>query len=303
MTQVADLLAGGTAGTGIRVDGSANTVRIDPGVQIAASGEWGTGLLVSYGKEHTVISRGDIEAEGYGGIGARFDFGNNVLGNEAEYRGSWIRQSRGYSLSVTGDDDNGFALNLDGPLVKRFDVSGKLSGSAAAIYIAENAFVQNINIMAGADVSGNIVSLWNPENPDIQYTGNRADLRTALTFGLKADDTGAATVTPDTAFSMALKGGIYGGNSIDMSLAAGRLDVGTLDVHSLQNDGYLSLYGVNADGKSATVMDNFTNSASATLETAFTSSGKPSGLQPLRPASTGHGESVRQPAFTATIPR
>ena len=278
VTQVADLLAGGTAGTGIRVDGSANTVRIDPGVQIAASGEWGTGLLVSYGKEHTVISRGDIEAEGYGGIGARFDFGNNVLGNEAEYRGSWIRQSRGYSLSVTGDDDNGFALNLDGPLVKRFDVSGKLSGSAAAIYIAENAFVQNINIMAGADVSGNIVSRWNPDNPDIQYTGNRADLRTALTFGLKADDTGAATVTPDTAFSMALKGGIYGGNSIDMSLAAGRLDVGTLDVHSLQNDGYLSLYGVNADGKSATVMDNFTNSASATLETAFTSSGKTIGI-------------------------
>lgn len=279
VTQAADLLASGTAGTGIRIDGSDNTVRVNSGVLIAADGDWGTGLLVAYGKKHTLISRGDIQAMGNNGIGARFDFGHNVLSDNTEYRGSWIWQSSGTDIPLATHDADGIPLNLDGPLVTRFDVSGKLAGRAAAIYIAENAFVQNIDFMAGADVSGNIVSLWDPDNPAIQYTGNRADLHTALTFGQSADSTGTATTTPDDTFVMALKGGIYGSKSIDMKVAAGRLDVsGTIDVYSLQNNGHLALYGVNADGYGATVTDNFTNSSGATLETAFLSSGKTMGI-------------------------
>ena len=279
VTQAADLLASGTAGTGIRIDGSHNTVRVNSDVRIAADGNRGTGLLVAYGKEHILISRGDIQAMGNNGTGARFDFGHNVLGDRYEYRGSWIRQSNGSNMPVTGEDDNGFDLNLDGPLVTHFDVSGQLAGHAAAIYISENAFVQNIDFMAGADVTGHIVSLWDPDNPAIQYTGNRADLHTALTFGQTADSTGTATTAPDDTFYMALKGGIGGSKSIDMKLAAGRLDVsGTMDLYSLQNNGHLALYGVNADGQGATVTTNFTNMAGATLETAFVSSGKTMGV-------------------------
>ena len=86
------LLACGTAGTGIRVDGEANTLRIAPGVRVSADGAYGTGLLLAYGKGQNVVSRGEIRATGTGGAGARFDFGGSLLGLDsgltAEYRGS-----------------------------------------------------------------------------------------------------------------------------------------------------------------------------------------------------------------------
>lgn len=64
ITQTADLLACGTAGTGIRVDGEANTLRIAPGVRVSADGAYGTGLLLAYGKGQNVVSRGEIRATG-----------------------------------------------------------------------------------------------------------------------------------------------------------------------------------------------------------------------------------------------
>ena len=67
ITQTADLLACGTAGTGIRVDGEANTLRIAPGVRVSADGAYGTGLLLAYGKGQNVVSRGEIRATGTGG--------------------------------------------------------------------------------------------------------------------------------------------------------------------------------------------------------------------------------------------
>ena len=79
ITQTADLLACGTAGTGIRVDGEANTLRIAPGVRVSADGAYGTGLLLAYGKGQNVVSRGEIRATGTGGAGARFDFGGSLL--------------------------------------------------------------------------------------------------------------------------------------------------------------------------------------------------------------------------------
>ena len=68
ITQAADLLACGTAGTGIRVDGSANNLTIAPGVRIAADGSWGTGLLVAYGKNHTVIAEAILPPSARGAL-------------------------------------------------------------------------------------------------------------------------------------------------------------------------------------------------------------------------------------------
>ncbi len=289
VTQAADLLACGTAGTGIRVDGSDNALTIADGVRIAADGAWGTGLLVAYGKNHTVVSRGDVTALGPGGIAARFDFGNNLLGNDAEYRGSWIWNNpyEEWGWFLISDPSNpyynidpyGMELNLDGPLVSRFDVSGLLAGSEASIFLSENAFVQSINILSGAQVVGDIVSEWDPENPDIQYDGDRSELHTALAFGLAPDEDGRAGAADD-AFDMTLCGGIDGARSINMSLEAGRLAVtDTVNVYSLKNSGTLALYGANEEGYAATVTGAFTNAEDAVLETGFSASGHVYGVQ------------------------
>lgn len=283
VTQAADLLADGLAGTGIRIDGSENTLRIAPDVRVSANGTGGTGLLVAYGKEQNIISRGDIEALGAGGVAARFDFGHNLLGDAAEYRGSWIWSVDGQTESIAASgnlDDSGLPLNLDGALVSTFDVSGSLSGSAAAIYISENALVSKINVLSGASINGDIISDWDPENPDIQYTGPTTDLHTALTFGLAPQADGSAGSTPDAAFDMTLNGGVYGAESIDMTLRAGRLAVtGPLDVYSLANSGYLALGGMTASGAAADVSTSFVNAAGATLETGVLADGSVAGVR------------------------
>lgn len=314
VTQAADLLACGTAGTGIRVDGSDNALTIADGVRIAANGAWGTGLLVAYGKNHAVVSKGDVTALGPGGIAARFDFGNNLLSNDMEYRGSWIWKYYDHDIPLTannGYDSSGLLLNLDGPLVSTFDVSGLLAGSEASIFISENAFVKDINILSGAQVIGDIVSEWDPENPDIQHLENpnikfpdssdiqdseasasqdseapdirfpqsASELYTTLTFGLAADENGRAGAADD-AFDMTLYGGIDGAKSIDMSLEAGRLAVtDAVNVHSLKNSGTLALYGANEDGFGATVTTTFENAEDAVLETGFSASGHVYGVQ------------------------
>ena len=236
ITQTADLLACGTAGTGIRVDGEANTLRIAPGVRVSADGAYGTGLLLAYGKGQNVVSRGEIRATGTGGAGARFDFGGSLLGLDsgltAEYRGSYIR-----SRTEAAEDESGNIVTqlyerydlldeLKGPLAERFDVSGPLSGNAAAIYISRNAWVKNINIVNGAALSGDIISDWNPGNSDVQQAqaaANGDDLLTSLNFGRLAAGDGSATDAPDPDFRLRYDGNILGRHSIRMSVDGGAL--------------------------------------------------------------------------------
>lgn len=285
VTQAADLLAGGVAGTGIRVDGSNNSLHINPDILVAADGLWGTGLLVAYGKEQTVVSQGTIQALGQGGVAARFDFGGNMLGNDTEYRGSWIwTYTDGgdtflIDISYYDKDNSGFDLNLDGELVSSFDVSGRLAGSAASIYISENAWVKNINILSGAGISGDIISNWDPNNPLIQYP-NKEELHTQLTFGLAPQKDGSASTQADPDFAMTLYGSILGAPSIDMRLEAGSLAVtGLVDVNSLRNKGHLTLTGRDDSGKAAHVGTSFVNEAGATLETGFTADGRVTGIE------------------------
>ena len=302
ITQAADLLACGTAGTGIRVDGSANTLTIAPGVNIRADGSWGTGLLVAYGKDQTVISRGDITALGKGGIAARFDFGNNVLYNDSDYRGSWIwNNEAGTEIADSGNlDIDGFPLNLDGALVSRFDVSGLLAGTDASIFISENALVKDINVLSGAQIVGDIVSEWDPNNDDIQYMGDKGDLHTALTFGHAANADGTVGA-PDSSFDMTLIGSVNGAKSIDMSLDAGRLAVtGTVNAYSLKNSGHLALYGADESGKAAHLTSSFVNDENAVLETLLSSSGKVNGIEANSAVLAGTWALRPLPEFYAT---
>ena len=311
ITQAADLLADGTYAIGIRVEGENNELRVAKGTRVQANGPCGTALLVSYGRGHSVQLDGSAVALGEGGIAARFDFGDNQMGNDWEYRGSWMRTTG----AIDGEDyigtpyENYFRYyweraplpsELKGELVGSFDVAGLLAGERAAIYIADNALVRQINILSGARIYGDIVSKWNPEAPRIQAEKNnlnREDLYTLLTFGQRKTVQRLAGdgYADDDAFNMTLYGSIvdteYG---IRMSHKAGRLEVlGSIQVAELENHGTLALYGVNEDGNAVTTK-HFVNASYATLEAGFAADGTMTAVQ----ANTAeiHGTLALRPA-------
>lgn len=221
ITQAADILTSGTYALGIRVDGTDNTLRIAPDVEVRSDGDYGYALAVTYGKNHHIVHQGTLAADGAYGVGAMFSFGDNTIGEKTEQRGSYIYDPANY-----GDPDGADTIGLDGALVSSFDVTGTLSGTRAAIYIDDSALVSNINIMNGASLSGDIVSLWNPMVDRVQFYQDGQRLKdpeqvtvdtvnkmvTHLTFGLKADETGAAIgETTDENFRLSYTGNIYGG--------------------------------------------------------------------------------------------
>ncbi|MDO5538194.1 MAG: hypothetical protein Q4F72_11790, partial [Desulfovibrionaceae bacterium] len=237
VTQAADLMACGLAGTGIRVDGTGNTVTVAGGTTVAADGAWGTGLLVSYGQNQTVVSQGTLRAAGEGGIAARFDFGRNLMGEKSEYRGSWMRggwnAESGSWQQVLLTDNDGLDSNdlphwLDGAMVSRFAVSGSLEGSAAAVYISDNAYVKQMDILSGASLRGDIVSNWDPQSDRLQYaelTGeSNTDLTTLVTFGRETLASGLGGEAGDAAFSLVYDGNITGAKSLELEVAGGGLE-------------------------------------------------------------------------------
>ena len=167
ITQAAPLLADGNYANGIRLEGQFNNLNI--ATNITANGKNGNGLLVSYGKKHNItLNEGaSIIANGAGGVGARFDFGDNMLGQcglYMEYRGSY------YRLLVLDPVNRILATfpAISGELVTNFDVNGHLEGKEAAIYIAHNALVKNININKDATLKGDIISHWSPTTIPIE---------------------------------------------------------------------------------------------------------------------------------------
>lgn len=205
--QTADLLATGPGGTGIRVDGEGNTLIIDPGVRLHGNGTYGQGIQFAYGRNHNLIHRGDIEALGANGVGIRFDFGANALSNYVDYRGSWIRTVNGKPAKLLPE--------LQGSLVNQTDISGRVAGREAAIYIAESAHVSQINLMNGASIQGDIISRYNQRDANGQLR------LTTLSFGKKADAHGRATLSPDTNFKFAYADNIRGDNNLTLSFEGG----------------------------------------------------------------------------------
>ena len=167
----ADLLACGTGGAGIRIDGVCNTVAVDKGVTVSADGENGRGVLVAYGHDNRVVIDGTVTAAGAGGDGVRFDFGSNSMGGNEEYRGSYLRYQRDVDENGNITSSSNILLNfvierdsiseddLAGPMGSLI-VNGKLYGRDHAVYISKNAFVNNINVNGGARIKGDIVSDW-----------------------------------------------------------------------------------------------------------------------------------------------
>lgn len=219
--QVADLLTAGEGGAGIRVDGEGNAIIIDPGVRVHANGLVGQGVMFTYGRNHTLVLRGEVEAVGAHGVGLRFDFGDNALMNSVEYRGSYIH-------TILGRLPIAPAPELQGPLVSRADITGRVAGSEAAIHISRNAYVGEINVMQGARIEGDIVSHYAQRDE----AGERR--LTRLSFGRSADAQGRATDAPDPAFRMAYDGSIRGRDNLALSFDGGETRLsGHHEVHGV----------------------------------------------------------------------
>ena len=174
ITQSADILTRGTGAVGIRVDGEKNTISVPAATEIHADGYRGKGILFAYGRQQNLNLAGKVTANGAGGNAVEFNFGSSTNGALDEYRGSYIRYSRGVSAytgeitkaenkvlnDMDGNTYNASADELKGELLTDCNLSGKIAGGENAIYIGRNAFVKNINVNKGAEISGAITSDW-----------------------------------------------------------------------------------------------------------------------------------------------
>lgn len=281
VTQAADLLAGGAGGTGIRVDGDRNAVTIRNNVQIRADGPNGTGVLFAYGQNHSLNADGTVTALGDNGIALRFDFGGNLLGDATERRGSYILYAEDEDLLDQLDPDEWLPpstqydhnTNLNnGPLLDQVNITGTLAGTQAALYISDNALVQEINVLPGAQIYGNLVSHWDPNSPYINAAAKDPDygidLTTALNFGVTPSARSNARTSDRTTarantranssarhqdFDLTLYGSIDGPDSFDLTLLGGKLTVlGYTKTLSLSNEGELTLLGQDDAGYTLT---------------------------------------------------
>ena len=236
--QNAPLMTRGMAAVGIRIDGCGNSVAVNRGVNVQADGPNGNGILTAYGKNHriTLEEGSKVTAEGEGGIGAAFDFGQNVIGNRDGARAS-------YAARFWEDALGSAWVETDGPLVTDFTVQGELSGKKAAIAISDNAFVKNIRIGAGAKLTGDIVSRWVYDDDKIttvidgevlpdpamkrQYDGND-ELTTRLSF----EGTG-----------LSYNGNITGADNMRLNVSGGLLYGATANVLSATVEKGGSLFG------------------------------------------------------------
>ncbi|MDR0822467.1 MAG: hypothetical protein LBN20_01630, partial [Endomicrobium sp.] len=195
------VLSRGDSAVGIRVDGSDNKLTIAPESEIATDGQNAVALLVTYGKSQTIAHRGILSAQGGGGIGARFDFGCSI---NATYVGSYINAP------------------FREALMEQFNISGEIKASSAAIYMSPNAYVKEINIMQGAQITGGIISDWDRNTHyynaayDIPYYKD-----TNLNFGFLADSAGNSTAQPNGSFHLVYDGDILGKKSLNANIVGG----------------------------------------------------------------------------------
>lgn len=223
ITQSADLLSAGAGGGGIRVDGEGNNLIIASDVRVYADGANGRGIMFAYGKDHTLTHRGDVQALGENGIAVSFDFGHNARGDATGYRGSYILELEP-SLQ---DQYNTIYQELNGALVSNFDLTGRVAGRQAAIFMSENAYVDQINVMQGASITGNIISDYAERDED-----NNLRL-TQLRFGLMADSQGRVTSQTDENFRISYADDIIGKN-ISLQFSGGKsVLTGNHDLHEV----------------------------------------------------------------------
>lgn len=161
VTVAADQLADGAGSIGVRVDGSANQLSVNENVLISANGTGGIGMAFTYGRSHTLLLEGKVQALGSGGSALVFDFGGSILGDENQVRGSWTAgAATEYGWLTFHPEELNFPQVLQGSLIKSAVIAGTLQGSDAALRIGPTAHVAQIRLADGAHIEGDIVSSW-----------------------------------------------------------------------------------------------------------------------------------------------
>ncbi|MDR2115127.1 MAG: autotransporter domain-containing protein, partial [Planctomycetaceae bacterium] len=235
--QMGNIYANGEGGAGIRIDGSGNKITIGTNTDVYANGLNGIGLLGSVGSNNVIVMRSGSNLQGTGtsGYGARFDTGSSDV---ASHGNVTLFSSRPRETAEIDELKN----IMNDAMVDRFDISGSISGTAAAIYIADNAHVKQINFMKGTTINGSIIS---------DYTdGGRT---TTLTFGKLANTNGEATGSGDsTNFAINIADDIGGTGKFDLetwggetTLSAANLgfNIGTIGADSTNVKSTLNLPG------------------------------------------------------------
>ena len=230
VTQKGNILTKGDAATGILVSGVRNIVTVDEGTEIHADGDYGVGIQAAYGRNHVFNLDGTITADGENGIGAKFDLGTGAMGYEYGICGSYIKAKVVKGRVDLGENGVIFLDNpgnwyfgdyvseveeLLGPLAETVNVNGTLLGKSNAIYISPNAFVENININDGAEVSGNMTSDWKHFEDLENFLASMNGGNSAGKVGVWWNDAYYATsrYIPDLVTNLNFKGNhTYGGN-------------------------------------------------------------------------------------------
>lgn len=152
------------------------------------------------------------------GIGVLVSAPGNTLNIESDVTASG---TNGTAVQFEGGQQNsdGSVTPID---VTILNVSGSLAGKKAAIYISPDVYVDEIRIMNGANLQGNIISDWNPVPSDTPE----------LIFGAKINSDGARVQDKD--FNLSYSGNIDSKSGIYMRVLGGTLEYnGTANVKSV----------------------------------------------------------------------
>lgn len=244
ITQSSNISSVGEGSFGVRIDGVNNKYSLLGGSRIEVNGKENLGIAVTWGKNHVinVESGTSVTALGKEGIAIAFDFGDNLFGSISDAFGSYSKYTDTYGISLPPTSEN------DGELVKQFNVAGTLTGNEAAIYIAENAYVKEINILNGAQINGNIISEWN----SVQFGPNEVKIKRKVDGEWKSvDGTVEAQIyftdiNIDKGFAGAINGIINGetiGNNTLRLHNNGKADINgeKIAVYSLENNGAINV--------------------------------------------------------------
>ena len=189
----------GSDSLGIAVTyGKNHKITVSANSEVTAKGDGGRAISFDFGEN---MLGNEIESQGsyaHYGMADEEDSSGSSSGDEpgdssgdssGDEPGGSSGGSSGDSSDDESDDESGdesgdesseksqelpLIEDINGPLVKTFDLNGSVEGKDAAIYISRNAYVEEININNGSTVKGDIISNW-----DSQYINKYAKVKPA----------------------------------------------------------------------------------------------------------------------------